>query len=248
MPPDASPDTVDFDTFLGNAPKVPYDPTRFFRWRNYQDYGTGVPGDMFVHAFSSLHYIIDSVGPTRAMAAGGLRYWKDGRDVPDIAIGLYDYPKTQTHPAFNASLRVNFIDGAGGGHGFRLVGTEGALEVGTDSVKLIRKKIGSGPGSYSMISFPEITQEKIRDEYAKKEIENRESLLKLGEIIFEAPEGYQGSHYDHTHNFIQAIRGNYKVIQDPSFGLRAAGAALLANESYFQKKMLNWDPQTMKLV
>jgi len=248
IPPDASPDTVDFDTFLGNAPKVPYDPTRFFRWRNYQDYGTGVPGDMFVHAFSTLHYIIDSTGPTRAMATGGLRYWKDGRDVPDIAMGLYDYEKTETHPAFNASMRVNFIDGAGGGHSFRLVGTEGAMEVGESYVKLTRAKIGEGPGGYSMISFPEATQEKIRSAYAKKETENRKTLLNLGETVFEAPEGYQGSHYDHTHNFIQAVRGKYSVIQDPSFGLRAAGAALLANESYFQKKVVNWDPVAMKMV
>jgi len=248
IPPDAGPDSVDFDTFLGSAPKVPFDSTRFFRWRNYQDYGTGVPGDMFVHAFSTLHYIIDSVGPTRAMATGGLRYWKDGRDVPDIAIGLYDYPKTQTHPEFNASLRVNFIDGSGGGHAFRLIGTEGAMEVGEDYVKLTRSKIGSGAGSYSMITFTEETQKKIRTAHAEKETENREALLRLGETVFEAPDGYQGSHYDHTHNFIQAIRGKYKVIQDPSFGLRAAGAALLANESYFQKKTVNWDPVAMKMV
>ena len=90
IPTDANNNTVDFDTFLGNAPKVPFDNNRFFRWRNYQDYGTGVAGDLFVHAFSTLNHVISSDGPNRAMATGGLRYWKDGRDVPDVSITLYD--------------------------------------------------------------------------------------------------------------------------------------------------------------
>jgi predicted dehydrogenase len=146
IPPDASKETVDFDTFLGQAPKVPYDPVRFFRWRNYQDYGTGVAGDLFVHAFSTLHYVIDSKGPVRAQTTGGLRYWNDGRDVPDVTITLYDYPKTDTHAAFNASFRINFIAGSGGGGGFRLVGTEGAMEVGSNSVRLVRSKLDMVPG------------------------------------------------------------------------------------------------------
>ena len=129
IPPDADPETVDFDTFLGNAPKVPYEAKRFFRWRNYKDYGTGVAGDLFVHAFSSLNYIIGSNGPNRAFATGGLRYWKDGRDVPDVSITLYDYPKTETHSAFNAAFRINFIAGSGGGGGFKLIGTEGEMEI-----------------------------------------------------------------------------------------------------------------------
>ena len=130
IPPDANPDTVDYDTFLGRAPKVPFELKRFFRWRNYRDYGTGVAGDLFVHAFSTLHYVISSNGPERAQATGGLRYWDDGRDVPDVSITLYDFPKTNTHAAFNAAFRVNFIAGNGGGGGFRLVGTEGEMEIG----------------------------------------------------------------------------------------------------------------------
>lgn len=248
IPPDASPETIDFDTFLGRAPKVPYDPTRFFRWRNYRDYGTGVAGDLFVHAFSTLHYVIDSMGPVRAQSTGGIRYWKDGRDVPDVTITLYDYPETKTHPAFNAAFRINFIAGSGGGGGFRLVGTEGSMEVGSNSVKLVRSKLDMIPGDYSMVAYTDATREKIREAYAMQDLESRKSLLGLGETVFEAPRDYKGGHYDHLHNFIEAIRGKKPVTEDPTFALRAAGAALLANESYFQHKAVNWDPIGMKLT
>ena len=248
IPPDANPNTIDFDTFLGNAPKTPYELKRFFRWRNYRDYGTGVAGDLFVHAFSTLNHIISSKGPNRAMTTGGLRYWKDGRDVPDVTITLYDYPKTETHAAFNAAFRINFIAGNGGGGGFKLVGTEGEMEVGQNYVKLIRSKLGMVPGGYSMVSFTEETQEKIQKEYASRNLESRASNLNTGTTTWEAPRDYKGGHYDHFYNFFTAIRNNGKVVQDPKFGLRAAGAALLANESYYKNRPVDWDPELMKLI
>lgn len=54
-----------------------------------------------------------SNGPERIIATGGLRFWKDGRDVPDVMLGLCDYPETDTHPAFNLSLQTNFAHGGG---------------------------------------------------------------------------------------------------------------------------------------
>ncbi|WP_373517872.1 Gfo/Idh/MocA family protein [Pricia sp.] len=248
IPPDANAETVDFDTFLGKAPKVPYENKRFFRWRNYKDYGTGVAGDLFVHAFSTLNYVISSNGPDRALATGGLRYWNDGRDVPDVSITLYDYPKTDTHAAFNAAFRINFIAGSGGGGGFKLVGTEGEMEIGQNSVTLKRSKLGMFPNGYSMIAYTEATQQKIREEYAAKNLEPRASSLSTGETTWQAPDDYKGGHYDHFFNFFQAIRGKGKIVEDPTFGLRAAGAALLANESYYKKQPVNWDPNAMKLV
>ena len=248
IPPDADPKTVDFDTFLGRAPKRPFDTTRFFRWRNYQDYGTGVAGDLFVHAFSTLNFILSSKGPTRALSTGGLRYWKDGRDVPDVTITLYDYPETDNHAAFNASFRINFIAGSGGGSGFRLIGTEGMMEVGYNSVKLVRSKLDMIPDRYSMIAYTESTQKLIKEAYSKTKSPDRNSTLQLGETIWEAPDDYKGGHYDHFYNFFQAVRGKGKIIQDPTFGLRAAGAALLANKSYYDKKAVDWNPDSMKLV
>lgn len=248
IPPDANPETVDFDTFLGRAPEVPFDTTRFFRWRNYRDYGTGVAGDLFVHAFSTLNYILSSNGPVRALSTGGLRYWKDGRDVPDVTLTFYDYPETPTHAAFNASFRVNFIAGGGGGGGFRLVGTEGSMEVGQNSVKLSRTKLDMIPNGYSMIAHTEANQEKLKAAYATAVGDERGPNLGLGETVYEAPRDYKGGHYDHFYNFFEAVRGNREVVEDPTFGLRAAGAALLANESYYRSEPVKWDPEAMKML
>jgi hypothetical protein len=74
------------------------------------------------------------------MATGGLRYWKDGREVPDIMLGMFDYPEAKEHPAFNLSLRVNFVDGTGGTNYLRMVGSEGSMTVEWDRVTLYRNK------------------------------------------------------------------------------------------------------------
>lgn len=98
-------------------------------------------GDLFVHLFSSLHFITDSFGPNKIYSSGGLRYWKDGREVPDVLLGIFDYPdQAQAHPAFNLSLRCNFIDGTSGSTILKLIGSEGAMDIGWDSVTLRRNK------------------------------------------------------------------------------------------------------------
>ena len=244
VPPDASPQTVDWERFLGRAPKLPFDPVRFFRWRNYRDYGTGVAGDLFVHLFSGLHFVLSSNGPIRVMSTGGLRYWKDGRDVPDVMLGIYEYPKTATHPAFNLSLKVNFADGGGGEEGFRFVGGEGVMTIGR-GVTITRKPLSKEPG-LSTNTFPKTMQETIQKEYRTKYPENLKELNATREEVYVTPQGYNDL-LDHFANFLDAVRTRKPVVEDAVFGFRAAGPALVTNLSYFEGRSLEWDPEQMKL-
>jgi predicted dehydrogenase len=247
IPTDASEKTVDWNRFLGDAPKVKYDPLRFFRWRNYQDYGTGVGGDLFVHLFSGLHFIIDSPGPERIFATGGLRFWNDGRDVPDVQIALMDYPKTETHPAFNVQMRVNLISGDGGGFMNRLVGTDGILEVGWSSLVLRRSKVETEPGFGGWDTFDTFTmaQQKEYEKWYRSKYPSRpDQLMGPKDEKWLTPEGYD-ERLDHHRNFFHCVRSGQKPVEDAVFGFRAAAPSLAANVSYFEKKVVTWDPVNM---
>ena len=246
IPPDASPATVDWDRFLGRAPKRPFEPIRLFRWRNYRDYGTGVAGDLFVHLFSGIHLITGSLGPTRIMSTGGLRFWHDGRDVPDVMLSLFDYPKTEQHPAFTLSLRVNFAEGAGDSSGFRFVGSEGVLTVEGQSLSLARNPRPAEPG-YTIDTFPKAVQEQFLREYRSKYPDSGPQLLPGNTEVFRAPRNYSDSEH-HFRNFFASIQQGAPMIEDAVFGQRAAGPAVVCNLSYFEGRPFKWDPVAMKVV
>ncbi|MBC7921307.1 MAG: Gfo/Idh/MocA family oxidoreductase [Ferruginibacter sp.] len=246
IPLDASPQTVDWDTYLGNAPKRPWDPLRFFRWRNYQDYGTGVSGDLYVHLLSMLHFVTDSKGPNRVMATGGLRHWKDGRDVPDLHLGLFDYPKTDAHPEFNLALRANFVSGGTANYQFRIVGSEGDVTIGWDSLTVRRTPFAKAPG-LSIDSFPLAMQEAYKQEYYLK-YPVRPTMEGPTEFVYKTPKDYKGDRYEHFVNFFDSVRNGKPSVEDATFGLRACGPTQAGNLSYFGRKIVGWDPEKMRIA
>jgi predicted dehydrogenase len=253
MPAEIVPSAIDWDRFLGDAPKRSFEAMRFFRWRNYKDYGTGVAGDLFVHLITALHTATGALGPNRIFAVGDINYWKDGRDAHDLVTALLDYPKTDKHASFPFFTRVNLADGSGGLLQTRIVGTEGVIEIGWNDITLKTLKRPNAPmyslGYDSLLSFSEAEQQKFLKKHAEmyptekytKDVKYEEPMKIL------PPDGYD-DRFDHMVVFFNAIRGEGKVLEDAVFGFRAAAPSLACNMSASRKTTINWDPVGLKLV
>ena len=251
IPLDASTDTIDWETFQGDAPRHPFDPKRFFQWRGYRDYGTGVAGDLYVHLFTGIHKVLGSLGPTSVVAMGGLRFWKDGRDMPDVTLGLFGYPETENHPPFTLSLQCNFADGSGGGGSFRFIGDEGVITVRGGSLTLERtprrretdEEIFEGYNSVR--TFSESQQKAFIEAYHERHpLPDPAETSQTSE--FEVPPDYD-SRLDHFTYFFDSIRNGTPVYEDAVYGFRAAAPSLLCNASIFENRIFEWDPEAMEL-
>lgn len=254
IPGHATPETVDWEGFLGNAPNVEWDPKRFFRWRCYDDYGTGVPGDLFVHLFTGVHTVVGAKGPTHISGTGGIRSWFDGREAPDVINGQYHYPETENHPEFTLTLQSNLADGGGTGTRFQFIGDEGALEVTPGSaVKLTRlprrePSVDNLVNGYNSVrTFSKEVQEEFEEHYRQEhagEVQYQPEMDQTEE--YRSPNGYN-SQLDHFVNFFDSIRNGTPVFEDAAFGFRAAAPALLTNTSLKEQRVVRWDPENMEI-
>jgi len=83
---------LDWNLWLGPAPKRPWDPDRYFRFRKYYDYSGGIATDLFYHKLAPFMIAFNDEMPLRACAGGGKFIFKDDREVPDTSFITIDYP------------------------------------------------------------------------------------------------------------------------------------------------------------
>jgi len=250
IPKDANAETTDWNKFIEVTEKMAYDSKKFFWWRAFKEVGTGVAGDLFIHLLSGTHFITNSKGPQSIYGTGQFSYWKDGRNMPDVMAGVMQYGDTPEHPAFQLTLQVNFISGTGGQEVIRFVGSEGVIEVQGNNLTIKHSIMPEAPGfgGYdSLFTFSKAMQDEMQNDYKAKWTDAQKKRSTKEDVIFKAPQGYS-DHLDHFTNFFDAIRINKPVVEDATFGFRAAAPALACNESYFKKKIIQWDPTNMKLV
>ena len=115
IPKDASTQTIDWQQFTPDQ-QTEFDADRFFRWRKYWDYSTGLLGDLMTHDFDAINQILALGIPESVVSSGGIYYWKDGREVPDVLQVVMEYPQRNLTYNYSATqsnqrYRPNIIMG-----------------------------------------------------------------------------------------------------------------------------------------
>lgn len=143
LDPEAKPGPeLDWEAFLGDAPKVPFSVQRFFSWRKYLDYAGGPCTDLLPHLFTPFASAIGLKFPSRAVASGGIfKYDTYDREVPDTFNMCLDYPE-KLSVVVVSTLANDYVTEPAihGDEGTLTLQNPGEWNVGIDSVTIIPRK------------------------------------------------------------------------------------------------------------
>ena len=242
IPPDATPENVDWQRFLGNAPKRDFDPKRFFQWRLFWDYSGGLTTDLFVHLVSITHYLMDVQEPESVTGFSDIYHWKNYREVPDQITALVSYPQGFV---LKLSTTVNF------GHPepmLMVYGTEGTLEYDGSSMKYTYQPPQESFG-YATNSWPVKTVEQFKQILNLTEKQQPQSALKARAVeamTFEADKGHSAD-IAHLQNFYDGVRTGSGLIEDIRFGANAVRVGHLVNLACKTGQVVHWNSKEHKL-
>lgn len=226
-PPGLSEQNLDWNTWLGDAPKIPFNPLHFARWRCWYAYGSGVAGDLMVHLISGMQFALGLKDmPDRAVAAGELIRWKDGRDVPDIHLVLFEYGK------LIVSVRLTLDTDSPSTT--RFMGSGGIIEVVPPMLTYTPQAGIDLKPSYYDSSFPHAMQEAYVQQWHAENDLKLAKLPPLGEAQSYKCVSCNDSEA-HLRNFFTGAQNRTPVVEDVVFGHHAAAACHMANRSYLKR-------------
>jgi len=229
-PKDANPQSIDWKRFLANAPEIAFDAERFFRWRCWWEYGTGIAGDLMSHQWDAVNMTTGLGIPEAVQTMGGLYFWKQDREVPDQWHVMFEYPKKETNVTFACTFHNRH-------HGTNtyVFGRDATLEVHTDWCRLYGaewkpeygSKLAAARKTAESMGLPP-SQAVVPPDYA----------MKRGELEVS----------NHMRNFIDCVRSG----ETPRCGIQRAWeeavAVVMSVESYFKDRKVKWDPVTEEIV
>jgi predicted dehydrogenase len=224
LPADANEKTIEWERFQRNsAVKTKFDPERFFRWRCWWEYGTGISGDLMSHQWDSINMVVGMGIPEAMQTQGALYFWKQDREVPDQWHVLMEYPKKELTVTFACSFHNSH-------HGTctYLFGREATIEVSSDFCRVFaaewkpeyaakatrarREAVAQGRGPHDIVIPPDYS-------------------LKPGELKVTS----------HMQDFIDCIRTGAKTRCDIDRGFEEAVTVVMAVESFRKERKVRWD-------
>ncbi|NOX47311.1 MAG: Gfo/Idh/MocA family oxidoreductase [Chlorobi bacterium] len=241
-----NPKTIDWDQFIGPAPMHEFSPERFFRWRCWWDYSTGLSGDLFTHEYDAMNQVLGLGIPNSAMASGGIYYYKDGRTVPDVLQMTFEYPDKGLSLLYSASLASNKRRGR------IIMGHDGYMELGSDmkiyadrGSSKYKKKIEAGviDPTRPIFSFtPGLKQVDAITSATEQYFAGRGLLY-----TYRGGKRVDTSHL-HIKDWLDGIRSGSEPACNIDRGFEEAMTAHMGTVSYHEKRKVFWDVDKQKIV
>jgi len=238
-PADATEANIDWKRFVANSPHPdrPFDPERFFTWRRYWDYGTGIAGDLLSHIWDAVNMVMEMGIPETAATQGGKYFWKEDREVPDMWHVLFDYPKKELAVTFACSFHNKHV-----GELVQILGRDLTLECSSEFCRTYTPEWK--PGGYERM----MAARQLADQ-------TRKAAKELG---VEAPPTAVAPDYSlregelkvssHMQNFMDCIRSRELPRCHVDRAFEEAVTLLMSVESYRRDAKVRWDPVKEEIV
>lgn len=218
-PPDtAPPDYLDYEMWTGPAPMRPYNPLVHPRsWRNFMEYGNGQIGDLGVHMFDAVRWMLGLGWPKKISSSGGILVEKDSKaDIPDTQVATFDYGDMQvvwTNRTYGENPDPKYAWGA------TIYGEKGTLRFGLNSYDFT--PVGSGEPIhqdclYELEQFPEDKTEKDLEKHVAPAIRR------------------------HMKNFLECIETRSRPVSDIEQGEISSASCILGNVAMQVGRTLSW--------
>ena len=225
------PPGLDYDLWLGPAPKKPYTRHRalyHFRW--FWDYAGGQMTNLGTHEIDVVHWAMQVNGPRLVTSLGGRFALEDDGETPDTQDAIFQYP------GFTAVVSVREACAGRGGGGFEFYGTKASLRISRNGFEVV----------------PEMRQhpENLIPEWSSPPGHPPRSSAKP--VPWTKPVSGKGSSDEqmelHKRNFLDCIRSRKRPAADVEEGHQVAAACHLANISMLVQRTLVWDAQKETII
>jgi len=175
--------------------------------------------------------------PKQAAAVGGIRRWKDGRNMPDVHATIYYYGATDL-PVY---MRLNL--GTEMPEQYRIQGSKGVLEVAGSTLTFSPQDGKDHWPSYYTGSYPRALRAAYVAQWHKEHDLQAGQAPPLSETVTFSTPDFDDTR-PHLWNYFEAVRTRKPVVEDVVFGHNAALACHMANEAYFRRTTVTWDEAT----
>jgi len=233
--------------YVGPETRDQFSLERFFRWRCWWDYSTGLSGDLLTHEYDAINQLMGVGIPHSATSSGGVYFFKDGRTVPDVLQTTFEFPDKNMTMLYSATLASNRHRGK------VIMGHDASMEVG-DTLTV---KVDSASTRY---------KEKIEKGIIKPDVpfytyvpgkSQVDAVTSATELYF-AQRGLLysylgGKRYDttflHIREWLECIRDKNKKTScgiDEAF--EEAITAHMGTRAYLEGRTMYWDKEKEEIV